>query len=130
LAEPGLIDDVASAGAFGASGGGVFFILRWLWLAVTGRLDRREARLDALDVKVDLEWQKIREELQGRLGKLEQQNEALRFAFHHVSVELIRHAPESPALRIAQQLLSQAFPIDLNDLAYRAEEALARNAAQ
>lgn len=128
MSEPKLLDDAVSAAATGGGMGAAFFVLRWLWMAVTGRLDRREARIDAQDEKLDMEWQAIREEMKGRLDKIERQNEALRYAFHHVAGALIRLDPQNPALAQAEQMLAAAFPVDFRLLAEQAGAALDKNA--
>ncbi|NIJ18482.1 hypothetical protein FHS95_000151 [Sphingomonas naasensis] len=127
VSDPGILDEAVTAAATGSGVGGGFFALRWLVQWLTGRLDKRQALLDAQDERVDREWQKIREKVEARLDKVELQNEALRFAFHHVAAALIKVDPTNPALAQAEQMLSAAFPLDLRLMTDRAEIALARD---
>lgn len=122
--EPTLLEESVKVASGAAGAGGGFFALRWLIGWLTGRMDRRQTLLDAQDERVDREWQKIRERVETRLDKVEQQNEALRFAFHHVAGALIRIDPQNPALAQAEQMLAQAFPIDFTILTAQAEAAL------
>lgn len=122
--EPTLLEESIQIGSAAAGAGGGFFLLRWVFDRVVARLDRRQANLDAQDERVDREWQKIREKVEQRLDRVERQNEALRFAFHHVAGALIRIDPQNPALAQAEQMLAQAFPIDFALLGERAGAAL------
>lgn len=124
VSEPTLLEEGVQIASAGVGVGGGFFALRWLVGWLTGRMDRRQLLLDAQDERVDREWQKIRERVEERLGKVERQNEALRFAFHHVAGALIRIDPQNPALAQAEQMLSQAFPVDFTLLAERAGSAV------
>jgi hypothetical protein len=132
VAEPnGLLDDAVTAVIGGGSTGGVFFALRRAWLQFTGRTDRKQALIDAQEAKVDREWETIRENLKKerqqdkeRLDRIERQNEALRFAFHHVAAALIRIDPQNPVLSQAEHMLSTAFPIDFRLLAEQAGRAV------
>lgn len=131
MSDHRLVEDVAQAAAGGASLGGGFFLLRWLITAITGRMDRKQADLDAQDARLDAEWRAIREELKAKIAKMEaaqevqaRQNEALRFAFHHVAAALIKVDPGNPALANAEQRLNQAFPVDFDILAQQAADAL------
>lgn len=119
-----IVESLARMAAGGLGVGGGWFMLRWVIDKITARLDRRQQQLDIQDEKLDQEWKAIREELKLRVDKIEKQNEALRFAFHHVAGALIRIDPQNPALKQAEQLLAQAFPIDLTLLADRAAAAL------
>lgn len=121
MADPGILDEAVTAAATGTGVGGGFFALRWLVLWLTGRLDKRQALLDAQDERVDREWQTIREELKAknaaldqRLDQIEQQNNALRFAFQHVAGALVRIDPKNEALIIADRILAAAFPADFS----------------
>lgn len=125
VTEP-FVEDAVQIGASAAGLGGGFYAIRWLILWLTGRADRRQDSLDQQDERIDREWQKIREKIEIRMEKVERQNEALRFAFHHVAGALVRIDPRNPALRQAEQVLEQAFPIDFGLMAERAEAALAK----
>lgn len=136
MSEPSMMETAAEVAAGGAGFGGAFAAFWWLINWFTGRADKRQAVLDAQEEKVDQDWRAIREELHAanaatnrKLAAIEKQNEALRFAFHHVAGALIRIDPKNPALVQAEQLLAQAFPIDFGMLAARAEAALDQVAA-
>lgn len=131
MAETKMIDDVAQVAAGGVSFGGGLYMARWLILWLTGRADRKQALIDEQEAKVDREWATMREELKAerqadklRLDRIEKQNQALRFAFHHVAAALIRIDPQNPALSQAEQMLSQAFPLDFSLIAERAAAAV------
>lgn len=103
------------AGAIAVANG-----IRWLLGFVDRREKRRAERLDAEEDALDQGWSAYRRRMEARLASLEQrdterqrQNYALRLAFEHVAGALIRFDPANPALRRAEQLLEQAFPIDL-----------------
>ena len=134
--EPKLIGDVLSAGSAGAGIGTAFLIGRWVITWLTARFDRRQAVLDAQDGQIDQEWSALREELKRdkaemkkHLTRIERQSEALRFSFHHVAAALMKVDPHNPALAQAEQLLAQAFPLDLRFATDRAEIALGQEAA-
>ncbi|UIJ43736.1 hypothetical protein LZK98_11605 [Sphingomonas cannabina] len=134
--EPKLLDLGVQAAAGGGSFALTLYAIRWALNWLTGRVDRREALVQAQEEKVDREWQAIREALEGRIEKLEAQvdkvtreSEAYRLAFHHVAKALVAADPNHPALTIADQILSVAFPLDLRTLAERADLALDRAAA-
>jgi len=134
--EPKMIDDVLSAGSAGAGIGTAFFLGRWIITWFTARFDRRQAVLDAQDGQIDQEWSELREELKRdkaemkkHLTRIERQNEALRFSFHHVAAALMKVDPLNPALALAEQLLTQAFPLDLRFTAERAAFALDQDEA-
>ncbi|MFZ2996296.1 hypothetical protein [Sphingobium sp.] len=131
MPEPKIIDDAVQAAAGGGTMGAVFFFLRWTWMQVTGRADRKQMLIDAQEAKVDREWETIREELKAerqadklRVDRIERQNQALRFAFHHVAAALIRIDPQNPAITQAEQMLATAFPVDFRLLAEQAESAI------
>lgn len=125
-----VLDNAVQVAAGGAGAGGGFFALRWLVNWFTGRLERREELLDKQDERVDREWQKLREELKAdneamklRLAEIGRQNEAIRFAFHHVAAALIKVDPKNPALIQAEQMLAKAFPVDFGMMLDRIDAA-------
>jgi hypothetical protein len=122
-----IAEGVAQAAGGGLGVGGGIWFVRWFILWLSARHDSKQAALDAQDERIDQEWKKIREELKAEVGAIRRQNEALRFAFHHVAGALIRLDPRNPALIQAEQLLAQAFPIDLQMVADRAAAALDRS---
>jgi len=124
MSEDRLIDGAVTAAAGGGGFAGAFLALRWLVNWLTGRMDRRQALLDQQDARIDQEWKQIRDEMKERLDKIETQNGALRVAFHHVAGALVRVDPSNPALLLAEQILAQAFPLDLNALAAQAGAAI------
>ncbi len=137
MPEPKLVEEVASAAGsavgWGGGFGAAFFIFRWFVRWWTERLDKRQANLDAQEQRADDEWRKIRQELRDELddarawrARLETQNNTWRAVFHHVATALIKVDPRNPALIEAEQVLAQAFPLDLSLLAERAEAALDR----
>ncbi|RYG90104.1 MAG: hypothetical protein EON59_00555 [Alphaproteobacteria bacterium] len=137
MPEPRIIDEVATAAGAGGGIGAVLLAGRYLINWFTGRIDRRQEALDAQDSKIDLEWQQLREELKAanlemkrRVDQIEQQNNALRYAFQHVAGALVKVDPTNPALARAEHVLAQAFPLDLSFMVDRAELALDRDAAQ
>ena len=131
MSEPTLLEEsVQIASASAGVGGGLIF-MRWLIGWLTGRADKRQEVLDAQEGSIDQQWTAFREELKGenadlkrRVGAVETQNTALRRAFNHVAGALIRLDPMNPALAQADQMLAQAFPLDFNLAADRADAAL------
>ncbi|MBY8826129.1 hypothetical protein [Sphingomonas colocasiae] len=130
--DGGIVDNAVQIAAGGAGAGGGFYAIRWFFQWITGRLDRRQDLLDAQDQRVDREWQAIREELKAdndrmkaRLEAISRQNEAIRFAFHHVAAALIRIDPKNPALIQAEQMLAKAFPVDFGMMLDRIDAAAA-----
>lgn len=128
-----MLETALSAAAGGGSFAGVLLFARWVIVWLTGRHDRRQALLDEQDLKQDLAWKAIREELKEQIAGLSKQvetigrqNNALRIAFHHVAGALIHVDPTNPALIQAEKILSQAFPLDLSMLAEQAGRALDR----
>jgi len=100
--------------------------MRWIIGWLTARHDRRESNLERQEGSIDEQWRALREELnrdraevrreaaaiKSRVAAMERQNEALRYAFHHVAGALIRLDPTNPALAQAEQMLARAFPLD------------------
>lgn len=129
MSESNFVDEAAKIAGIGVSGGGGFYIMRWVWTQLTGRLDRRQAIIDRQEERADREWEKIRNSLESRLAAIERQNEALRFSFHHVAGALIRLDPQNPALAQAEQILAQAFPLDFRILAAQAEVSVSADHA-
>ncbi len=129
MSDDTFVESAVQAAASGGGFAGVFLFLRWAVAVLTGRADKREQKLDAQDARLDAEWKQIREDMKRRLERIEKQNEALRFAFHHVAGALIRVDPNNPALAQAETLLNQAFPVDFRLIAERAGAALDLGAA-
>jgi hypothetical protein len=131
MSDPNLYDDAVSAASAGGGFATALLAGRWLINWFTARMDRKQALLDAQEVKTDLEWQAIREELRAdntemkrRIAVIERQTDALRYSFHRVAGELTRIDPQNPALQEVDRVLSQAFPIDFSMLAERAGAAI------
>ncbi|RSU21195.1 hypothetical protein [Sphingomonas koreensis] len=129
--EPTILEEGAKIASAGVGVGGGFFALRWLVGWLTGRMDRRQEVLDAQEGSIDQEWKDLREELKRdnadlkrRMDSVETQNSALRRAFNHVAGALIRIDPLNAALAQADQMLTQAFPLDFSLTTERAEAAL------
>jgi len=121
VSDPGILDEAVTAAAAGTGVGGGFFALRWLIQWLTGRLDKRQAQLDAEHDALDMSWkdyrlllERDRQDLRATMGKIEAQNRALRTAFEHVTGALIRIDPKNEALVIADRILSSAFPADFS----------------
>lgn len=92
--DTSILDDVArwAAGAAGFGGGAVAAIalIRWFVTFIAGRIDRRQERLDLLDQEIDKKWQKYRETIEGRLEKVEAENEKLRVEYAEVKEDVDR----------------------------------------
>ena len=121
MSDPGILDEAVTAAAAGTGVGGGFFAFRWLIQWLTGRLDKRQAQLDAEHDALDMSWkdyrlllERDRQDLRATMGKIEAQNRALRTAFEHVTGALIRIDPKNEALVIADRILSSAFPADFS----------------
>lgn len=137
MPEPSILDQAVSGASAGGGIGAVLLGGRWLINWITGRHDRRQDALDAQDSKIDLEWQKLREEMKAdnaktkqRLDAIDAQNQVLRLAVQHAVAALVKVDPDNPALARIEHMLAQAFPLDLSFAVDRAEIALARDAAQ
>lgn len=131
MSDPGIIDDAITTAAAGTGVGGGFFALRWLVQWLTGRLDKRQAQLDAEHDALDMSWkdyrillERDRQETRARMEKIDEQNRALRLAFEHVAGGLIRIDPSNEALVIADRILAAAFPTDFSFGITRAGAAL------
>lgn len=131
MSDPTLFDGVVKAAATGSGVGGGFFALRWLVQWLTGRLDKRQAQLDAEHDALDMSWkdyrlllERDRQSLRDSMERIEQQNRALRLAFEHVAGALIRIDPKNEALVIADKLMAAAFPADFTFGVARAGAAL------
>ena len=131
MSDPGILDEAVTAAATGTGVGGGFFALRWLVQWLTGRLDKRQAQLDAEHDALDMSWkdyrillEKDRQETRARMEKIDEQNRALRLAFEHVAGGLIRVDPKNEALVIADRILAAAFPTDFSFGITRAGAAL------
>jgi hypothetical protein len=120
------IAQLAQIAMTGGSAGCGFYVVRWIALFLTGRHDARQARLDREHAELDQGWKGIRLTLEQRVERLEKQNAALHVAFQHVSAALIRHAPDDPALKIAEQVMARAFPTDFTLAASMAGAAIDR----
>lgn len=121
MSDPGILDEAATAVATGTGVGGGFFALRWLVQWATGRLDKRQAQLDAEHGALDMSWKEYRlllerdrQDLRAEVRKIAEQNRALRLAFEHVTGALIRIDPKNEALVIADKILTAAFPTDMS----------------
>jgi len=82
MADQSIIDEMVKygSGGMGVGIGGVGAIagLRWFVTWLTGRLDAKQQRIDAEDHELDLKWKAYREAIETRLGKVEDDNLALR----------------------------------------------------
>ena len=81
MSDPGILDEAVTAAATGTGVGGGFFALRWLVQWLTGRLDKRQAQLDAEHDALDMSWkdyrillEKDRQETRARMEKIDEQN--------------------------------------------------------
>jgi hypothetical protein len=131
VSDPGILDDAITTAAAGTGMGGGFFVLRWLVQWLTGRLDKRQAQLDAEHGALDKSWEGYRLRLEERATRLEQrmetmerQGRAVWLAFEHVAGGLIRVDPGNEALVIADRILASAFPTDFSFGIARAGGAL------
>lgn len=67
----GLIEKFEQTLAFGGSAGAVLFALRWLATFVAGRVDRRQAAVDAEHAQLDQGWERYRHNLEQRVQTAE-----------------------------------------------------------
>ena len=121
MSDPGILDEAVTAAATGTGVGGGFFALRWLVQWLSGRLDKRQAQLDAEHGALDMSWKEYRlllerdrQDLRAQVRQIVEQNRALRLAFEHVAGALIRINPRHESLVIADKILTAAFPTDMS----------------
>jgi hypothetical protein len=119
--------EVKAFAALGGAGGVMFYAVRWFVEWASGRVDRRQAQLDAEHAALDGGWATYRRMLEernrvldARVAALEdlaranaEQLTGMRLAFGLVSDELRKADPANSALRRAEQLLVAAFPLPL-----------------
>ena len=103
----------------GGSFGAVFYSLRWLITWFAGRLDRRQAKLDAEHDALDTGWKEYRQKLEAdramlelRVAAIERQSRAAYNSFQHVAAALIQLDPQNEALVRAGRIMAAAFPED------------------
>ena len=111
-----LLDGVTIVSIAGLAGAGC----KWLWGALTKRLDDRAVQLDAREkafeeardsriVQLEKEVERLAMQMQGMLDV--QAN--LKTAVHLLVTAVIRHEPNAPEVLMAEQLLGKDFPLPL-----------------
>lgn len=76
--------------ALGAGGGGGFFAVKWLVEAFFGRIDRREARLDASADKIIARLERQIEQLSARLDQAEEKLRECQEQHLHAEAKIAR----------------------------------------
>lgn len=96
-------------------GGGIRWLLGWKERraqTLHAKLLRWEEKLNEREARLDAEQIGYIAKIEGRLARLEQQQEALRDSYQIVSTELRVKDPENLRLRFAEARLRAAFPDD------------------
>lgn len=97
-------------------GGGLLVLgggIKWLWDRIFGRLDKRQADLDAKEAAI---VRKMEERLKALEQRVEEQGvelEAHRISIHILVAKVRRDDPDAPELMQVGEILGAAFPLHL-----------------
>lgn len=104
------------AGIIAAVVGGVVALgkgVAWLTSWVTKRIDARARKLDEREAALERRVSERLDSLEAEIKTVKEMCERWREAFMIVATEQLATNPASPALRRAQMLLAEAFPVHL-----------------